>query len=155
MHRLTILHVTIFIQIQSEMLVDSNILIYAVNSDSPKNKRAIAFLKQEKKLVIAHQNILESLRVLTHPKFSRPMTPTDAQISVSAITEACSILLPNEKTHYLAMELINKHHLVGNRIFDAYLAATAMSNGIMKIATDNEKDFKKFGTTVFNPFDSL
>ena len=135
------------------MLVDTNILVYAINADSPKNKQAQAFLlRNTSKLLIAHQNIFETLRVLTHPKFSYPMDPKTAQESVDAIVDACTIIYPNYKTYRLAFELIKKHDLVGNRIFDAYLAATALSNGIESIATDNVKDFIKFTFEVINPF---
>ncbi|HEX8932354.1 MAG TPA: PIN domain-containing protein [Patescibacteria group bacterium] len=135
------------------MLIDTNILIYAINADSPKNKVAQEFIQNNvKNLEVAHQNIFESLRVLTHPKFSHPMKQKEAQDAVFAIVDACRIIIPNYKTHYLALEFIKEHNLLGNRIFDAYLAATALSNGIMKIATDNVKDFQKFEISLVNPF---
>lgn len=135
------------------MLVDTNVLVYAINADSPKNKQAQVFLQTHRKeLVVAHQNIFETLRVLTHPKYFKPMSPKDAQAAVLAILRACRVIIPDYNTHYLAFELIKEHNLLGNRIFDAYLGATAISNGIRAIATDNEKDFKKFGVTVYNPF---
>lgn len=50
------------------MLIDSNILVYAINILSPKHKKAQNFLQENiTKLEIAHQNIFETLRVLTHP----------------------------------------------------------------------------------------
>lgn len=135
------------------MLVDTNILIYAINADSPKNKQAQVFLQTHRKeLAVAHQNIFETLRVLTHPKYSKPMSPRDAQSAVLVILRPCRVIIPDYNTHYLTFELIKEHNLLGNRIFDAYLAATAISNDITVIATDNEKDFKKFGVTVYNPF---
>lgn len=135
------------------MLVDTNILIYAINADSPKNKSAQQFLNNFKELEVAHQNIFEALRVLTHPKFTKPMKVRIAQQAILAILKVLTIIIPDHKTHYIAFELINKHNLVGNRIFDAYLTATALSNDIDVIATDNIKDFKKFEEiTVFNPF---
>jgi predicted nucleic acid-binding protein len=137
------------------MLIDTNILIYAINADSPKNKVAQLFLQQNSnKLIIAHQNIFEALRVLSHPKFSHPMTIKDAQNALWTIIQACTIICPNHKTHYLALELINKNNLYGNRIFDAYLAATAISNYVTYIATDNTKDFIQFGVKLTNPFAS-
>lgn len=57
------------------MLVDTNILVYAINVDSSKHKKATEFLQEFKTdLEVAHQNILESLRVLTHPKFAQVMS---------------------------------------------------------------------------------
>jgi len=136
------------------MLIDTNILVYAINADSPKNHLAQLYLQNNiTKLVVAHQNIFEALRVLTHPKFANPMTTQNAHEALWAIIEACRIVYPNNKTHYLALELISKNNLFGNQIFDAYLAATALSNNITTVATDNIKDFQKFEMTLVNPFE--
>jgi len=136
------------------MLIDTNILIYAINEDSPKHKVAKKFLSESKViLVVSHQVIFEAIRVLTHPKFSMPMESPSAVKSISAIAEACQIITPNQKTYYLTLELIKQFSLGGNRIFDAYLAATAITNEIYEIATDNTKDFKRFTELkIINPF---
>lgn len=136
------------------MLIDSNILIYAINSSSPKHKRAQSFLQENtRKLAIAHQNIFETLRVLTHPKFTYPMTITHAMKAVESILEAGTIISPDYKTHQITLELIKKYQLTSDKIFDAYLVATAVSNEITVIATDNEKDLEKFQEIrVTNPF---
>ena len=135
------------------MLIDSNIIIYAINADSPKYKRAQEFLKQNTNLQITQQNILEALKVLTHSKFSSPMKTEDAIKAITNITDALTLITPNLTSLYLALALIETNNLSGNRIFDAYLAATALSNDIKELATDNVKDFKKFREiTVINPF---
>lgn len=136
------------------MLIDSNILIYAINADSPKNGLAKKFLEDNlRKVQIAHQSIFETIRVLTHKKFSNPMKVKAAAEAVYAILEPGRVVTPNETSLYLGLELIKKHNLTGNRIFDAYLAATALSNDIGVIATDNVKDFKIFeGIEIINPF---
>lgn len=136
------------------MIIDSNILIYAINADSPKNEKAQEFLRENlKDLEITHQNILETIRVLTHQRFSKPMGIKLALTALQAISQSCRIISPTQTTYHLWLELINKHALTGNRIFDAYLAATALSNGINILATDNVTDFKKFkGLKVINPF---
>lgn len=136
------------------MIIDSNILIYAINADSPKHKKAQDFLKENLKyLEVTHQNILETIRVLTHQKFSKPMGINSALAAIQAISKSCHIVSPTLTTYYLCLELINKYQLTGNRIFDAYLAATALSNGIDEVATDNVLDFKKFkGLKIINPF---
>ena len=76
-----------------------------------------------------------------------------ALLAIQAVSKFCRVISPTQTTYYLALELISKHKLVGNRIFDAYLAATAMSNSIDIIATDNTADFKKFtDLKIINPF---
>lgn len=136
------------------MLVDSNILIYAINADSPKHTKARSFLQEKLgSLEISHQNILETIRVLTHRKFSKPMKLKLALEAIQAIADSCRLISPDQTTYYLTLELISKYKLTGNRIFDAYLAATALSNGIDTIATDNVEDFNKLTEiTVLNPF---
>lgn len=136
------------------MLVDTNILVYSVNLDSTKHRYAIKFIRENMgRLEIAHQNILEAIRVLTHKKFSHPKRLKEALNATLSIARLCSLISPNQNTIYLALELIKKHELSGNRIFDAYLAATALSNGTNTIATDNVRDFKKFKEIrIINPF---
>ncbi len=136
------------------MLVDTNILVYAINEDSSKNKQAKKFLKDNQgKLTVAHQNIIETIKVLTQSKFSKPLKPKLAIEAVLAIIGNCQIIAPKIGTEFIALELVKKSNLSGNRIFDAYLTATALSNSIDTIATDNVKDFKKFKEIkVINPF---
>lgn len=136
------------------MLIDTNILIYAINADSPKHRLAQKFLRDNlSNLEIAHQNILEAIRVLTHQKFSRPMKLRDALAAIMAISDSSRIVTPNQSTFYLTVDLIKTHALTGNRIFDAYLAATALSNSIDIIATDNTRDMQKFTqVSIINPF---
>ncbi len=139
------------------MLVDSNILVNAINNDSPKQAAARKFLlaHQKKGLAVAHQNIFETLRVLTHSKFPNPMSAAAAIREINGIVQALQIIAPDYKTHLIALELISKNGLAGDKIFDAYLAATAMAAGITTIATDNTKDFRMFkGLRVINPFSS-
>lgn len=136
------------------MLIDSNILVYAINSSSPKHLHAQSFIQGNVgKLQIAHQNIFETLRVLTHSKYPNPMKTNEAVGAVENILKVCDIISPDYKTHRIALELIKKYKIVSNQIFDAYLAATAISNGIDTVATDNIKDLKRFSEIkVINPF---
>lgn len=136
------------------ILVDSNILVYAINRSSPKHRSAQKFLNQNRdRLVATHQNILETLRVLTHSKFPVPMSTDRAIEAVTAITDACRLVNPSQTASQLALMLVKKHALAGDNVFDAYLAATTMTNDVNTIATDNVKDFRVFeGLEVINPF---
>lgn len=135
------------------MLIDSNILIYALNSRSPKNEAAQAFIQSQKVLVLAQQNLVETLRILTHSKFPQPVNPGEAIVSLKLITKHALIIGPNFDTVSLTYDLIKKYDVQGTEIFDAYLVATAISNGITKIATHNEKHLKKYReVNVINPF---
>ena len=140
-----------------KMLIDTNILIYSINLDSTKHKQAKKFLNDNiGELEITHQNVLEAIRVITHKKFSHPMSLKKALNAVLPMVKSYSMISPNQNTIYLTLELIKNYELNGNRIFDAYLAATALSNGITVIATDNTRDFKKFKEIKqHNPFQQV
>lgn len=138
----------------NQVLVDSNILIYSLNSKSPKHKEAQRFLQENKNnLLIAHQNIFESLRVLTHHKFSNPMSTSKAIRALTEIADSLGVISPDSITYQLALSFIKKYKFRSDMVFDAYLVATAISNGIYTIASDNEKDFSKFlEIKILNPF---
>ena len=77
----------------------------------------------------------------------------DALEAVENILKACRIISPGFQTHRIALELIKKHQLSSDKIFDAYLVATILSNDITTIATDNVKDFRRITEiTILNPF---
>ena len=138
------------------MLIDTNIFVYSINSASPKHKKAQQFLQENLgKFEISHQNIFETLRVLTHPKFPSPMKIEAALKAIENILKVCTVISPDYRTHRITIELIKKYHLSADQIFDAYLTATALSNIIDVIATDDTKDFKKFTELkIINPFAS-
>jgi len=136
------------------ILIDSNILVYSINISSPKHKGAQDFLRKNTgSFVVAHQNIFETLRVLTHSKFPNPMKSKDAIEAVKRILKAGQVVNPNHNTYQIGLELIKKYNLASDKIFDAYLVATCLSCNIDIVATDNTKDFKVFSQIhLINPF---
>lgn len=139
------------------MIIDSNILVFSIDKLSIKHKTAQKFLQENfGSLEIAHQNIFETLRVITYPKLPNPMKIRDAVSAIERILGVCTIVSPSWKTHIIALELIKKYRLSSDMVFDAYLTATAISNNIRIIATDNVRDFTKFKEIkVINPFDKI
>lgn len=138
------------------ILVDTNILVYSLNTISPKYSQSQEFLRDHiDELVVAHQNILEAFRVLTHPKFPKPRSQKNVLQALESITKEIEIIHPRLETYYIILDLLKRYAIRGDQVFDIYLTATALSNGIEVIATDNEKDFKKFTEIkIINPFKS-
>lgn len=127
------------------MLIDSNILIYALNASSPKHIIAQAFLQAHaEEMIFAQQNIFETLRILTHTKFPTPFSPDNALKAVQALVNHAQIITPTPETAAIAFELTRKYQITGAEIFDAYLVATALSNDVETIATDNVKHLSKY-----------
>jgi predicted nucleic acid-binding protein len=120
------------------MLLDSNILIYAINESSPKHELAQHFLQANRsRLVISHQNITEVLRVLTHPIYPNPMTPIQALESIKAIASKATVIYPTSNTEQLFYSLIKKYQIKGDQTFDTNLVATALTHEVRSIVTDN------------------
>lgn len=62
-------------------------------------------------------------------------------------------MLKNIWKRKLKKIVFKTHKLKTDLVFDAYLVATALSNDIDTIATDNTRDFKKFSDlNIINPF---
>lgn len=136
------------------ILLDTNVIIFALNKTSPKNKTAQTYIRtNQPSLVVAHQNVFESIRVLSHSKYAKPLTSAKAVSVVLDITSALKLVSPNIETFHQTLYLIKKYKLTSNKIFDCYLVATALSNNIKSIATDNAKDFLIFEEiSTVNPF---
>ena len=111
------------------MLIESNIIIYALNEKSPKHTAAQEFLTaSQNNLVVAQQNIFESLRVLTHTKYPHPFGYQEAIDAITSITQYAEMIHPTYETPEIAYALIQKYQLHGSEIFDGYLVATALSH---------------------------
>ena len=54
-----------------------------------------------------------------------------------------SILYPTPKSYELFLDLLKKHQVEGLQIHDFEIASIGLANGINRIATFNEKDFKE------------
>lgn len=132
-----------------KILIDSNILIYAINRDSPQHKQIRKFLadqfkNKQNQLFLAQQNILETLHVLTHSKFPRPMGSTEGIKLLNQLLGQFTIISPLPETIFIFKRLWRKYTQGADFIFDLYLVATALTHDIKIIVTDNEKDLGQF-----------
>ena len=136
------------------MMIDSNIIVYSLNDDSIKQAVAREFLDDNvDKLVFAQQNIFESLRVLTHPKFENTFSVEEGLKALGKLSEDVRVVYPNMFTEGLVYDLVRKYQVFGSEIFDTVLVATALSNGVTRLATDNVKHLGKYEEIeVVNPF---
>jgi predicted nucleic acid-binding protein len=125
------------------VLLDTNIIIYALNELDSESKRAQEYINQHiAVLAVADQNINEALRVLTHPKYKRSLDVKTALEAVNRIADECIHISPNIETRPKFYELVREYNVSSNNIYDAYLVATALTNSIYEIVTHNVKDFQ-------------
>ncbi|HUX11709.1 MAG TPA: TA system VapC family ribonuclease toxin [Spirochaetia bacterium] len=141
------------------ILVDLNILLYAVNRDSPEYARASGWLRSvleagEESVGLAWVVLLGFLRLASSPRlFPRPLTTDEASQFVDALLNQQLVrkVLPTEGHWPLLRHLLAVTGTGGNLVTNAHIAAFALEYNA-KIAT-RDTDFSRFpGITVVRPF---
>jgi toxin-antitoxin system PIN domain toxin len=131
------------------MLVDANLLLYAVNEDDPRSARAgewlTAQLNGNRRVGLPWQSLGAFLRISTHPRaWSRPLAAATAWGLVDDWLSAPAAWVPNPEGRHakILAELITRHGLTGNLIPDAMLVALAVEHGLTVCSADS--DFARF-----------
>jgi uncharacterized protein len=131
------------------IVVDANLLIYAVNADSPDHKQAKAWLEAAvsgtETVGLPWIVLLAFLRLTTRPSvFQKPLRMDAAFDLIEAWLRQPSVTVPEPtKRHMQTMrDLMGPLGTGGNLTSDAYLAALAIEHGAELCSTDN--DFGRF-----------
>jgi toxin-antitoxin system PIN domain toxin len=131
------------------VLLDANLLLYAVDRDSPHHERAAAWLTEvlngPHRVALPWQTIGAFLRISTHPRIAAtPLTAEEAWAFVARWLVAPATWVPpaSQQTTALLGELLFRHDITGNLVTDAQLAALAWEIGAVVQSTDN--DFARF-----------
>ncbi len=139
------------------MLLDANVLLYAVDSSARQHEKCSSWLLGamvgQHRVAVPWQTIGAFLRIATHPRvFARPLTADDAWSIMQQWLSAPTCWIP-EATHRTARilgELITTLDLRGNLVTDAQMAALALEHGIGVVSVDS--DFARFpGLRWINP----
>lgn len=138
-------------------LLDANVLIYAVNADSPHHRRSKAWLVQAlsgtETVAFSWVALLAFLRLSTNPLvFPRPLKPDQAlDIIESWLVQPTAVVLGPTERHLAVMRnLIDSVGTMGNLTTDTHLAALAIEHGARLCSTD--RDFARFpGLRWLNP----
>lgn len=139
------------------ILVDANLLLYAVNQDLPQHKEARKWwetvLSGKTPVALAWVVILAFLRVSTNPRiFEHPLDIESATDYVDEwLNIPCVQYISPGHSHWKTLQhLITQCGTGGNLTTDAHLAALAIEHGYTIYSADN--DFKRFvGLTHINP----
>ena len=139
------------------ILVDANLLIYAVNRDSPHHAKARRWLEETlsgtTETGLAWIVVLAFLRITTHPKIMRkPMAVETALQYVSSWLKQpfVSLIRPSKQHWPVFRNLVNMTGTAGNLTSDAHLAALALEYGCDLYSADY--DFQRFpGIRHVNP----
>lgn len=126
----------------SKILVDTNILIYAIDQDSQFNSKSQELLLNSKAdLFTTSKNLSEFLVVVTKG-LTVSLSVDDALLAVNDFMATIAILYPNEKSFSISRDLIKKYHPTGLRIHDFEIISIGLAHKIKQVATNNISDFK-------------
>ena len=131
------------------MLLDANLLLYAVDRASDQHAAAAAWLTRilngTTRVGIPWQTIGAFLRIVTHPRVTtRPLTGAEAWAHVEAWLASDPAWIPpaSERTAAVYGELAGSVPVTGNLVPDAMLAALALEHGLTVMTADT--DFARF-----------
>jgi toxin-antitoxin system PIN domain toxin len=132
-------------------VVDINLLIYAINKDTPHHSHAKkwleASLSSDETIGLAWIVILGFLRIITNGRIMP--TPLPSEVALEIVDEWLSqpsvrIIVPTERHWAIYKELLIPLGTAANLTSDAHLAALAIEYGARLFSTDN--DFSRFST---------
>lgn len=140
------------------ILLDTNILVHAASAKSPLHGKAGDLRDRaatgEIEACIAAQVLVEFYAIVTDPRrFRPPLLPAQARRDVSHyLSSSLLLILPKETTVSRMLELVGPRPVRGGKIFDFFLAATMLDNGVATIYTGNVRDFEGLeGIEAINP----
>lgn len=139
--------------------LDTNVLLYATNTEAEEHDRAVALLEHlmtgPDLVILLWPTMMSYLRMATHPSiFDRPLTHTDALANVEALIAPAHVRIVGEsKRFWPAYRSVSSEVPTrGNGIPDAHLVALMVDHGIDTIWS-RDRDFRKYADiTVRDPF---
>lgn len=139
------------------ILVDANLLIYAIDSSSPNHAAARRWLEKtlsgSTRVAFAWTVVLAFLRITTRSGILRnPLSPEQALAFVESWfgQPFVTLLSPGNRHWSIFRGLVTATGTAGNLTSDAHLAALALENDCLLYSADN--DFKRFpGLEHINP----
>lgn len=139
------------------MLVDANILLYAVDEATPKHAIARQWLEEAlngpRRIGLPWSSMLAFVRIVTHPRaLADPLLPAVAWSFVDDWLGAPAAWVPQPGRGYqdLLRRLVCDLDLRGNLVSDAALAALCLEHGLTVVSADS--DFARFpGLRWLNP----
>jgi len=142
------------------VLFDANLLVHAHAADSPLHGVARRLRDQaargELEACISPQVLCEFFAVCTNERFVRPaLTSKQAAAEMATYWQASGFrkILPKDTTVRRLTELVAQHTIGKQQVFDAFLVATMLDNGVRTIYTQNTKDFVRYSELqAINPF---
>jgi uncharacterized protein len=133
------------------LVVDTNILVYAADADSPWHAKAQGWIEERRRQpdawYVTWPILYEFLRVTTHPRVMRkPWSAPGAWAFVEALllSPGLGVLGATERHAAVAAQVIGElPWLAGNLVHDAHTAILMREHGLTRICT-RDADFHRF-----------
>jgi len=121
------------------LLIDTNIFVYALDKDSKYYPIASDILLNPKyQCFTTSKNICELCAVASKLKIDKKLL----KLYILEIRENVNFLFPNSISQDLFFDLFYKYSPIGNQVFDIEVVSIMLDNKIETIATLNKKDFE-------------
>ena len=138
-----------------QRLIDTNILVHAYTvSDEQKHEAALSLIEkiwEGGSASTTLQDLCELFSVITR-KVAKPVSASSAAAIVEGILSASQWTVI-DRTPQTVLKATDFVRLYRTPFWDALIAASMLENGIGKLVTENEQDFKRIpGITITNPF---
>lgn len=131
------------------MLVDANLLLYAVDRSSPFHEPARTWwqdcLNGTSRVALPWPTLLAFVRIATHPRASSNPLPVERAWAYVCdwLARPVTWIPPETEAHADVLGgLVVRYRLRGNLVTDAHLAALAMCHGLSIASADT--DFARF-----------
>ncbi|MGB5620588.1 MAG: type II toxin-antitoxin system VapC family toxin, partial [Desulfobacterales bacterium] len=130
-------------------IVDINLLIYAINKDTPHHSKAKKWLEDslssDESFGLAWIVILGFLRIVTNGRIMP--TPLMPEVAIDFVNDwlqqpPCLTIVPSHQHWSIFKEILMPLGTAANLASDAHLAALAIEHGARLYSTDN--DFSRF-----------
>ena len=131
------------------MLIDANLLLYAVDVAAPAHARANAWLTErlngDQRVGMPWESLTAFVRIVTHPRAStRPLGAIEAWGYVEDWLGVANVWIPGPTDRHAEVfgSLVQRYRITGNLVPDAHLAALAVEHGLEVCSADT--DFARF-----------
>jgi uncharacterized protein len=130
-------------------IIDTNVLIYALDADAPQHVAARALLEagrdRSTDLYVTSQILCEFYAIVTNARrVAHPRTTADVLSAITGLLSFLHVLpLPADAVQGW-MDLLRRRPVTGGDVFDLQIVATMQANAIQRIYTFNTDDFEPF-----------
>jgi uncharacterized protein len=130
-------------------VMDTNVLVYALDADAPQHAASRALLEASRDgsttLYVSSQILCEFYSVVTNARrVQRPCSPADALAAIAALLGFLRVLPVPMRAVEELLRLLRRRPVTGADVFDLQIVATMNVNGIGSIYTFNAGDFAGF-----------